>query len=210
MVDPTDSPPRTYTVLRKGSFYNIVDPDGRRVFSKGKSASVVGPRWEELTETPWPYDSSAYTSGLRLWELGLIPREHIGQRKLLEHPQPEASPARPDPDPPRTVRKPRARRQAPVLVTPPLGLPAPRIDLETQARLMHSLHRDPGLLFDEQVQQALRHEVEYHRPQARWAQALLNLLVRYEKRQRAQLVRTSSYIITARHIAWQEQQLARR
>ncbi|MBN1565084.1 MAG: hypothetical protein JXA10_14665 [Anaerolineae bacterium] len=91
MPDPnlfsaSDDPnPNDYAILRKGSVYNIVGPYGRE-FGSYKSASIAGPRWEELTHTPWPYDSSAYTPGMRLWELGLIQREHVGMRKLLTHP----------------------------------------------------------------------------------------------------------------------------
>ena len=72
-----------YRIMRKGSRYNILGPQGR-VFTKYKSASVAGPRWEELTHTPWPYDSTAYERGLRLWELGLIPRDQVGKRNILE------------------------------------------------------------------------------------------------------------------------------
>ena len=80
--DDLDPNPDDYTILRKGSVYNIQGPYGRE-FGKYKSASTVGPRWEELTHTPWPFESSAYQSGLRLWELGIIRREHVGMRKLL-------------------------------------------------------------------------------------------------------------------------------
>jgi predicted ATPase len=41
-------------------------------------------------------------------------------------------------------------------------------------------HYDAVQLFVARARQALRHEVEYHRPQARWAQHLLKLLARYE------------------------------
>ena len=117
MPDPQRSPsltPRTshqpsgedrYRISRKGSLYNILGPDGR-VFSKYKSAGVVGPRWEELTYTPWPYDSSAYESGLRLWELGLIERRQVGQRRpSLDAAPADAPPPRepapvPEPEPP--------------------------------------------------------------------------------------------------------------
>jgi hypothetical protein len=47
------------------------------------------------------------------------------------------------------------------------------------------------------------HEAEYHRPDAKWAQHLLKLLVRYERRQR-QSARASSEIVLEKHIAWQE------
>ena len=83
-----DSLPRTanqdrYRIMRKGSRYNILGPHGR-IFTKYQSASQAGPRWEELTHTPWPYDSTAYERGHRLWELGLIERTQIGQR-LASH-----------------------------------------------------------------------------------------------------------------------------
>jgi hypothetical protein len=86
-----DPNPDDFKILRKGSVYNIVGPYGRE-FGSYKSASVVGPRWEELTHTPWPYESSAYTPGIRLWELGLIQREHVGMRKLLTRPDALATP----------------------------------------------------------------------------------------------------------------------
>ncbi len=87
--------PDDYKILRKGSVYNIQGPYGRE-FSRYKSASAVGPRWEELTHTPWPFESSAYQSGLRLWELGIIRREHVGLRKLLVDPVPDDKEATPD------------------------------------------------------------------------------------------------------------------
>jgi hypothetical protein len=61
----------SYRIIRKGSRYNILSPEGR-IFVKYRSAHIVGPRWEVITRTPWPYTSSAYTRGHRLWELGLI------------------------------------------------------------------------------------------------------------------------------------------
>jgi hypothetical protein len=80
-----DPDPGDYKIVRKGSLYNITGPHGRE-FSKFKSASAAGPRWEELTHTPWPYESTAYTPGMRLWELGIIRREHVGLRQLLSGP----------------------------------------------------------------------------------------------------------------------------
>jgi hypothetical protein len=85
-----------------------------------------------------------------------------------------------------------------------LAFPAPRIDLEEHVRLMQALRRNPVLLFDAQIQQVLRHEMEYHRPDAQWAQHLLKLLARYERRHR-QSTRTSSKAVLEKHIAWQEQ-----
>lgn len=172
-----------YTIRRKGSLYNIVGPQGRE-FRKYQSAKIVGPRWEELTHTPWPYPSSAYEPGLRLWQLGLIDRQQVGQRRI--------------------ERRLRAW-QPPVIL---LALPAPRIDLQEQARLMQALRRDPARLFDTAIRQALRHEVEYHLAQAAWAAHLLKLLDRYERRQRRAVGAVSPQTITAQHIAWQEQQQA--
>jgi predicted ATPase len=66
---------------------------------------------------------------------------------------------------------------------------------------------DAVQLFVARARQALRHEVEYHRPQARWAQHLLKLLARYE----AHPHRTkppSSATVMAKHIAWQERRLS--
>jgi hypothetical protein len=86
----------------------------------------------------------------------------------------------------------------------PLALPAPRIDLAEQMQL---LRQNPPLLFHRQMRQALQHEAEYHRPQARWAQHLLKLLARYE----AHPHRTkppSSATVMAKHIAWQEQRMS--
>mgnify|MGYP005836201537 FL=1 len=93
-----------YRISRKGSLYNILGPEGR-IFPKFKSASVVGPRWEELTHTPWPYPSSAYESGMRLWELGLIERRQVGQRRPAldaapaDAPPPRAPELEPEPEP---------------------------------------------------------------------------------------------------------------
>jgi len=94
-----------------------------------------------------------------------------------------------------------------VIAVLPLALPAPRIDLAEQMRLMQLLRQNPPLLFHPQMRQALQHEVEYHRPQARWAQHLLKLLAHYE----AHPHRTkppSSATVLAKHIAWQEQRMS--
>jgi hypothetical protein len=169
--DPQHSDTPRYRIVRKGSLYNILGPDGR-LFTKYKSASVVGPRWEELTHTPWPYESTAYERGLRL---------------PAHKPTPKLS-------------------KCPVVIKPVtvLALPAPRIDLDEHIRLMQTLRHNPVLLFDAQIQQALRHEVEYHRPDANWAQHLLKLLARYEQRQQ-QTARAGSENVLEKHIAWQEQ-----
>jgi hypothetical protein len=180
-----------YRIVRKGSRYNILGPDGR-IFTKYKSASVVGPRWEELTSTPWPYDSTAYERGFRLWQLGLIRREQVGKQHIVVQRKPVAPIAAPKP----------ASRIVIVPITR-LALPAPRIDLNEHIRLMQSLHKNPVLLFDARIQQALRHEVEYHRPDAKWAQHLLKLLARYERSRQSS--GTSSDIVREKHMAWQEQ-----
>ena len=203
--------PSRYRIMRKGSRYNILGPQGR-VFTKYQSASAAGPRWEELTHTPWPYDSSAYERGKHLWELGLIARDQIGKRHIV------AQPDNPHPaDAPTKVRaggkntKRAVKAAPPIIVTLPsttLALPAPRINLDEHKRLMQALRHNPGLLFTPAIQQALRHEVDYHRPQAKWAQHLLNLLARYEKRTHHHTRRLpSSDTITAKHIAWQEQRV---
>jgi hypothetical protein len=88
--DLQDSKPSRYRIVRKGSLYNILGPDGR-LFTKFKSASMVGPRWEELTHTPWPYESTAYERGVRLWQLGLIRREQVGKRQIVVQIEPPAS-----------------------------------------------------------------------------------------------------------------------
>lgn len=188
-----------YTIRRKGSLYNIYGPEGR-AFTRYKSASVAGPRWEELTHTPWPYHGTAYQPGLRLWQLGLIEREQVGQTEL---------PPAPVPKPPE--RKPRRPRSRPViLMAMPLALPAPTIDLNEQAQRIQALRRDPTLLFDPQSRQALRNEVEYHLPQARWAGHLLKLLARYDARQKKRRRRRKTALVDQntvleKHIAWQEQ-----
>jgi hypothetical protein len=186
-----DSDMGRYRIMRKGSLYNILGPEGR-IFTKYKSASVVGPRWEELTHIPWPYDSTAYERGLRLWQLGLIPRDQVGKRHITVQHEPVA---------PKTALKSLNR----VVVVPitKLALPAPRIDLNEHIRLMQSLHRNPALLFEPRIQQALRHEVEYHRPDAKWAQHLLKLLARYERSRRS--TGPSSDTVLEKHVAWQEQ-----
>ena len=201
--EPTST--AVYTIRRKGSVYNISGPQGR-VFTTYKSARIVGPRWEELTHTPWPYESSAYEPGLRLWELGIIKRERVGKRDL---------PAQPKNTQPARASVPKQGRAQPATVTPspkPIlfsvtvtALPAPRIDLAEQARLMRTLQHDPTLLFTPVIREALQHEVEYHLPQARWAAHLLKLLDRYDRQQRHTL---SPEAITAKHIAWQEQRIA--
>lgn len=57
-----------YHVRRRGSRYNIFGPDGR-AFDRYQSAGAAGPRWEELTGTPWPHASSAYRPGLRFAQI---------------------------------------------------------------------------------------------------------------------------------------------
>jgi hypothetical protein len=193
--NPFEQPvsPSAYSIRRKGSLYNIVGPHGRE-FVKYVSAKLAGPRWEELTHTPWPYPSSAYEPGLRLWQLGVIDRHQVGQRRI------ETPFRREVPRPPSPVRR---VWQMPVIR---LCLPAPRIDLQEQARLMQTLRRDPARLFDPTIRRALQHEVEYHLTQAAWAAHLLKLLDRYERRQRHFTAAVSPQTITAQHIAWQEQQ----
>jgi hypothetical protein len=228
----------SYHIRRKGSRYNIQGPQGR-IFSKYKSASVAGPRWEELTHTPWPYPSSAYESGLRLWELGLIPREQVGQIGLPDEPsytthQEDSPPStlfreHTPPNPER--KKPLSARSLQPATTPsqqiaistqpvssPIpskqyaeipALPAPRIDLEKQDRMIQMLRQDPRLLFAPRIHQALHIEIEYHRPYARRAETLLKLLAKYQARQRQRGGRPEAVEpneILARHLAWQEQQ----
>jgi hypothetical protein len=192
-LDPQDSNAPRYRIVRKGSLYNILGPDGR-LFTKYRSASLVGPRWEELTHTPWPYESTAYERGLRLWQLGLIQREQVGKRDIVVRAEPHTQ---------KPMRKPSKHRIVIKSLTV-LALPAPRIDLDEHIRLMQALRRNPVLLFDAQIQEVLRHEVEYHRPDAQWAQHLLKLLARYERRQR-QSTRISSKTVLEKHIAWQKQ-----
>ncbi|MBN1680133.1 MAG: hypothetical protein JW966_07565 [Anaerolineae bacterium] len=202
---PTVSGKVVYRIDRKGSVYNIFGPYGR-VFGKYKSASVVGPRWEELTHTPWPFRSKAYESGLRLWELGIIEREQVGQLKL----RPKLKPA-PAHIPPKPQPQPRNRVITIIIPDKPiLTLPAPKINLAEQVRLIQALRNKPALLFDPQVRQALVHEVEYHRPNARWAQSLLNLLAKFERRQRRRrpAMADDPNTVLAKHIAWQKQKTA--
>ncbi|HVO68460.1 MAG TPA: hypothetical protein VMT24_00355, partial [Aggregatilineaceae bacterium] len=184
---PRESTP--YTIRRKGSRYNIAGSHGR-LFSTYKSASVVGPRWEELTHTPWPYRSSAYESGLRLWQLGLIERDQVGQQQLQPPSTASAEPSSTPADAgvltsPAGQEKHDIRQASPLTGTEVLkaytlvlALPAPRIDLEEQTWLIQALRHNPSLLFNAQVRTALEHEVEYHRPDARWAATLLKLLAR--------------------------------
>ncbi len=191
--DPQNSEPSRYRITRKGSRYNILGPDGR-LFTKFKSASIVGPRWEELTHTPWPYESAAYERGMRLWQLGLIQREQVGKRHIVVR----------DKSPAQKHAPKSSKRRVTIKTITFLALPAPRIDLEAHVRSMQALRRNPVLLFDAQIQQVLRHEVEYHRPDAQWAQHLLKLLARYERRHR-QSTRIDSMAVLEKHIAWQEQ-----
>ena len=190
-----------YRIMRKGSRYNILGPNGR-VFTKHQSASLAGPRWEELTHTPWPYDSTAYERGHRLWELGLITRDQIGKRNITTQRPAEVSPkstAIKQPAEPSPLIK-------LVVINLPvsqLALPAPKIDLEQHERLMNALRQNPALLFTPQIRQTLRHEVEYHRPQAIWAAHLLKLLDRYDRRQRARRKIESDSAITSKHMEWQ-------
>jgi hypothetical protein len=190
----------SYRIIRRGSRYNILGPEGR-IFVKYRSARIVGPRWEELTRTPWPYTSSAYTRGHRLWELGLIARHQVGKRNVVGlHDKPDRPPAQRKGGGER-----RKTRLIKIKVKTILALPAPRIDLQEHIRLMQALRHKPVLLFKPQVQRALQHEVEYHRPQARWAAHLLKLLARYERQHPEN--RVDEATITTRHIAWQAQSL---
>jgi hypothetical protein len=196
----------TYYIRRRGSRYNILGPGGR-AFKTFQSAALAGPRWEELTHTLWPHPSSAYVPGTRLRELP--PGTGSAEGRTAVQVEPRQAPA----------RHPNVARPVIPVVQPAsrsysmagllLALPAPRIDLAEQSRLIRMLHRNPPMLFDPRVQQALQHEVDYHRPDARWAQHLLKLLSRYEVRQRRQqrAKTTSSATILARHIAWQEARL---
>jgi hypothetical protein len=187
----------TYHIRRRASRYNILGPDGR-VFKTYQSAALVGPRWEELTRTLWPHPGSAYAPGTRLAEL--LPENAPAQRS-------ELVPARPANVSHPVMLTARSVPALPVLTALPLALPAPRIDLAEQMRLMQLLRQNPPMLFRPQMRQALQHEVEYHRPQARWAKHLLKLLARYE----AHPHRTrppSPATVLARHIAWQEQRLS--
>lgn len=205
-VSPIDSPVdrSIYRIMRKGSRYNILGPHGR-IFAKYRSAGTVGPRWEELTHTPWPYDSSAYTRGVRLWELGLIERTQVGAQEIMvaqqTPPEQAAAALRPAPEP----------DAAPESIVSPLAmfaLPAPTINLEEHERVLDALKHEPALLFTARIQQALRDEVLYHRSQARWARHLLNLLKRYERQERRRRpAAVDSITITQKHVAWQAQQI---
>ena len=162
-----------------------------------------------MTRTPWPYASSAYERGHRLWELGLIERDQIGQRNIVMlQPKAESEPASP---PNRAGRKVQQKQPVKlVVITMPifqLALPAPKFDLEQHKRLMNALRQNPTLLFTPQIKQTLRHEVEYHRPQAKWAAHLPKLLERYERRQRPRQAINTDSVITAKHIEWQAERM---
>jgi len=220
---PLNQHPTKYAIRRKGSRYNIFGPEGR-VFTKYQSARIAGPRWEELTHTPWPHQSSAYQPGMRLWQLGLIHRQDVGKTRVTtkhkadtrkQQPGETTSPARQPhaanrQDKVWVVLEPKRVPVSAVLpVDTPLALPAPRIDVKKQDQMIRALRHNPKLLFNPAIRQALQREVEYHRPYARWAQKLLQLLARYEARQRHRQQRTSpaADAILAKHIAWQEQQM---
>jgi hypothetical protein len=196
----------TYYIRRRGSRYNILGPDGR-AFKTFQSAALAGPRWEELTHTLWPHPSSAYAPGTRLRELppDTVPAESQTALQVEPRPAPPPQPNLAHPVMPVVQPVSRSYSMANLL----LALPAPRIDLAEQSRLIRMLRRNPPMLFEPRVQQALQHEVDYHRPDARWAQHLLKLLARYEIRQRRQqrAKTTSPATILARHIAWQEERL---
>lgn len=219
--DPARDPASAWRVMRRGSRYNILGPQGR-VFGKYQSASVAGPRWEELTHTPWPYESSAYERGLRLWELGLIPREQVGARQIMPGNakldnttfEKDDGAEKIDPifdAPPEPAAVPVVTARSPVVIvipSPGRALPAPRFDLQTHEQQMAALKQNPALLFLPDVRAVLQNEVDYHRSQARWAQHLLNLLARYERQQRRERpAPVAATTITAKHIAWQEQQI---
>ncbi len=203
-----------YFIRRRGSRYNIFGPQGR-LFRTYQSASVAGPRWEELTGTPWPYHSTAYQAGLRLWQLGVLERREPAA-ELLHHSEDGAE----GPEVPVTPRDESvtpdsllAAGETPVALplipsSVPLALPAPRFDLARQQHLMRALRENPERLFETEMRQVLQREVEYHLPQARLARRLLKWLERYEVRRQRGLRRLSSETILARHIAWQEQRLA--
>jgi hypothetical protein len=163
-----------------------------------------------LTHTPWPFDSTAYERGHRLWELGLINRDQIGKRNIVITPRQKNSESAKQ-KPKRVGCKVQLNPSVnPVRITitvSPLALPTPTIDLEQHQRLMTALRQNPALLFTSPIQQALQHEVEYHRPQARWAAHLLKLLARYEQRQRTQQRMKSDSDITAKHIEWQAERM---
>lgn len=252
-VEQPSQVPHGYRITRKGSRYNIIGPEGR-IFTKNKSASVAGPRWEELTHTPWPHPSSAYEPGLRLWELGIISREDITNNKPVSAPvktkaeaatakaaakeaPAKAAPAKAAPakaakksrtrkapktkpakatksgspaKPATPVAKSPAPAPKPVaLTTTLLALPAPKINLAQQTQIITALRKNPSLLFRPEVRDALKHEVDYHRPYAAWAANLLKVLARYDARHRSHVkpAPIKQETIMARHIAWQEHQL---
>jgi hypothetical protein len=204
-----------YFIRRRGSRYNIFGPQGR-LFRTYQSASVAGPRWEELTGTPWPYRSTAYQAGLRLWQLGALERREPGAELVhrdeddAEGPEVPVTQAGSIGDSPdisfAAGESPAVLPLAPSGV--PLALPAPRFDLARQQYLMHALQENPRRLFEAEMRQVLQREVEYHLPQARLARRLLKWLERYEARRQRGVRRLSSETILARHIAWQEQRLA--
>lgn len=214
---PPGSSSGRYSIRRRGSRYNIFGPHGR-LFRTYQSASVAGPRWEELTGTPWPFRSSAYQPGWRLWQPGAREREETGAETVQDvsgagETSPECRSALPESAdrPSVAVRTGVACQTVVELPRLPLALPAPRFDLAQQKRLIRAVRQNPKLLFDPEVRQALQREVDYHLPQARWANRLLRLLARYEARQRQQRTRRiSAETILARHIAWQEHQLSAR
>jgi hypothetical protein len=190
--------PTPYYIRRKGSLYNIYGPDGR-LFKTYKSAALVGPRWEELTHTPWPFEGSAYEPGLRLWQMGLITRDQVGKTKI--RPVADWSPAPPAPKPqvdwklPDQGLKqqslfdaqppsapPDSPSQAEIRVEIRAGLPKPTLDLKEHEKQLARLRKEPRLLFEPPMRQALEREIEYHRPDAAWAKHLLDLLHRFENR----------------------------
>ena len=185
-----------YHIRQRGSRYNILGPNGQ-VFKTYKSAGVVGPRWEELTRTPWPYSSCAYSAGDRLRQL----RQDIS---LPEQPQPRnqlSSTSLDSLDTAPEREKQRAPRQAkppsrPVPMGQVLALPAPCINLQLQARLVEKACRQPLSIFSPAVEQALWQEVDYHRPQAAWAQAVLDLLAKAEHRTLQMLLKANPGMIT--------------
>ncbi len=195
-----------YRIMRKGSRYNILGPHGRE-FVKYQSASDAGPRWEELTHTPWPYPSAAYARGQRLWELGLIDRRYVGAQEIVLRGAESVPDSEED-----AGEVPAATWWSNLVIAVPLAvtaLPAPRQDITAHERVMESLRRDPGLLFTPRVRQALSDEVLYHRPHAAWAQHLLNLLRRYERQQQRQRPAPEDPAnVTAKHVAWQEQRFS--
>lgn len=215
---PTDRP--AYRIMRKGSRYNILGPHGR-VFTKYKSAAVAGPRWEELTHTPWPYNSSAYERGHRLWQLGLIEREQVGAQEISATPDAAAASDAADTagaesgttgTTPSEDAQPASAAPPSITLVVPLpvcALPAPSLNVVEHEHVMRALQRNPALLFTPRVQQALRDEVLYHRPLARLAQHLLSLLARYERQQRRRRpAPVDAATITRRHVAWQEQRIS--